>query len=60
MKNLSLGERYKLQIRGEVFNAANHPNFASPSSQVNTPSAGTIGSTITTSRQIQLGMKLTF
>jgi hypothetical protein len=60
MKNLNFGERYKLQIRGEVFNAANHPNFASPNSQVNTPSAGTIGSTVTTSRQIQLGMKLTF
>ncbi len=60
MKNLRFGERYNLQIRGEAFNIANHPNFASPNSQVNTPSAGTITSTVTTSRQIQLGMKFTF
>jgi hypothetical protein len=60
MKNFRFAERFNLQVRGEVFNAANHPNFASPSSQVNTPSAGAINSTVTTSRQIQLGMKLTF
>jgi hypothetical protein len=60
LKNFRFGERYNLQVRGEVFNAANHPNFAGPNSYINTPSAGTIGSTTTTSRQIQLGMKLTF
>ncbi|HEY7306873.1 MAG TPA: carboxypeptidase regulatory-like domain-containing protein [Bryobacteraceae bacterium] len=60
MKNFRFAERYGLQVRAEVFNAANHPNFAGPTSQVNTPSAGAINSTVTTSRQIQLGMKLTF
>ena len=60
LKNFRFAERYNLQVRGEVFNAANHPNFAGPNSYINTPSAGTIGSTTTTSRQIQLGMKLTF
>jgi hypothetical protein len=60
MKNIRFRERYNIQLRGEVFNLANHPNFASPNSYVNTPSAGSIGSTTTTSRQIQIGAKLTF
>jgi hypothetical protein len=60
LKNFHLAERFQLQLRGEVFNAANHPNFAGPNSYVNTPSTGTIGGTTTTSRQIQVGAKLTF
>lgn len=60
MKNIRFRERYNIQLRGEVFNLANHPNFASPNSYVNTPSAGSIGSTTTTSRQIQIGAKMTF
>ncbi len=60
LKNFRFAERYNLQLRGEIFNAANHPNFAGPNSYINTPSAGTISSTTTTSRQIQIGMKLTF
>ena len=60
LKNFRFAERTNLQVRGEVFNAANHPNFAGPNSYINTPSAGTISSTTTTSRQIQLGMKLSF
>jgi hypothetical protein len=60
LKNFRLAERFTLQLRGEVFNAANHPNFAGPNSQVNTPSAGSIGATTTTSRQMQLGAKLSF
>ncbi len=60
LKNFKLAERYNLQVRGEVFNIANHPNFAGPNSYINTTSAGTISSTTTTSRQIQLGAKFTF
>jgi hypothetical protein len=60
LKNLRFAERFTLQIRGEVFNAANHANFASPNSYINTPSAGTITATTTPSRQMQLGMKLSF
>jgi hypothetical protein len=60
LKNFKFAERYNLQVRGEVFNIANHPNFAGPNSYINTTSAGTIGATTTTSRQIQLGMKFTF
>ncbi len=60
MKNIQLGEHRNIQLRGEMFNAANHPNFASPNPYVNTPSAGSISSTTTTSRQIQIGAKFTF
>jgi hypothetical protein len=60
LKNFRFAERYTLQVRGEVFNIANHPNFAGPNSYVNTPSVGTIGATTTTSRQIQIGAKFTF
>ena len=60
MKNIRLRERSNIQLRGEVFNAANHPNFATPNPYVNTPSAGSISSTTTTSRQIQIGAKFTF
>ncbi|MGH9843562.1 MAG: TonB-dependent receptor [Blastocatellia bacterium] len=67
-KSFTLGEGRALQFRAEVFNLANHPNFAIPSGQIVftnaqsaiAPTAGRITSTVTTSRQIQLGLKLTF
>jgi outer membrane receptor protein involved in Fe transport len=67
-KSFPLGEDRALQFRAEVFNLPNHPNFAVPSGLVVftnaqgavPPAAGRITSTVTTSRQIQLGLKLTF
>jgi hypothetical protein len=64
-KNIPLKEGMNLQIRGEFFNALNHPNFGTPnaivfSSGTVSSTAGLITSTATTSRQIQFGMKLTF
>src|SRR5262245_26660804 len=67
-KSFSLGESRSLLFRAEVFNLPNHPNFAVPSGQIAftnaqgaiAPTAGRITSTVTTSRQIQLGLKLTF
>ena len=64
-KSIRLRERISAQFRGEVFNIANHANFASPnttvfSSGTISPSAGLISSTVTTSRQIQFGLKLIF
>jgi hypothetical protein len=64
-KTFRLRERISAQFRGEVFNVANRANFASPnttvfSSGTISPSAGLISSTVTTSRQIQFGLKLIF
>jgi hypothetical protein len=66
----ALGEGASLQFRVEVFNLLNHPNFAipaNPSVLGNAPpfgsineSAGAIAGTTTTSRQIQLALKLVF
>jgi len=63
-KNFKIRERATLQFRAEFFNALNHTNFGWPvittftSSSAVSPSAGLITSTLTTSRQIQLALKL--
>jgi hypothetical protein len=64
-KLFSLSERLNLQFRFEFFNLFNHTNFNAPNPVVYaaasggpSPTAGIITSTTTTSRQIQLGLKL--
>ncbi len=64
-KSIQLTERVGLQFRTEAFNTMNHANFASPNALVFSgtaisPSAGLITSTVTSSRQVQLGLKLIF
>jgi hypothetical protein len=64
-KNFPLTERASFQFRSEFFNVLNHANFASPNTTVFangavSASAGLITSTVTTSRQIQFGLKLIF
>jgi hypothetical protein len=60
-------ERFNLQFRAECFNVLNHPNFAVPDrttaqvfnqSLAALPNAGRLNSTSTSSRQIQLAVKL--
>jgi len=64
-KKLAISERLKLQFRAEFFNLLNHTNFNTPNPVVYaaatggpSPTAGVITSTATTSRQVQLGLKL--
>jgi hypothetical protein len=72
VKSLALGQQRRLELRVESFNLLNRPNFAVPSGRVAftgvaadgspivAPTWGRITSTVTTSRQIQLGLKFTF
>lgn len=67
VKRFPLGEERSLQFRAEFFNLFNHPNFDVPSARtiflsggVRAAGAGRITSTVTTSRQIQFGLKLIF
>ncbi|MDQ1470401.1 MAG: hypothetical protein QOJ99_1881 [Bryobacterales bacterium] len=64
-RTFAVRERLNLQFRSEFFNVLNHANFASPNpivfaNGVISSSAGLITSTVTTSRQIQFGLKLIF
>jgi hypothetical protein len=69
LKETRIFEGLNLQFRAEFFNLLNRANFNTPNlitavllpgstTPVESPSAGTITSTSTTSRQIQFGLKL--
>ena len=63
LKDTPLHEKASLQFRAEFFNLLNRTNFNTPNLVAFTPSgvsptAGVITSTATTSRQIQLALKL--
>jgi hypothetical protein len=68
-KQFMLAERKNLLFRAEIFNIFNHPNFGVPNAANRTAltsagelnaTAGAILNTVTTSRQIQFGLKLNF
>jgi hypothetical protein len=65
LKVTPVGEKIKVQFRGEFFNVLNRANFGTPNTvafsaagSAPAATAGVITSTATTSRQIQFGLKL--
>ena len=66
IKSVTISQRYRLQLRADVFNLFNHPNFGPPGNVVGSPTFGKISRTrlptgeAGSSRQIQLAMKLSF
>jgi Carboxypeptidase regulatory-like domain/TonB dependent receptor len=61
VKNIDFAERYRVQLRAEVFNVANHPNFSVPSSAISNPaSVGVISSVVNESRTMEFGAKFNF
>jgi len=65
-KMLTIGPRYRLQLRADAFDLFNHPNFGPPGNVVGSPAFGQISRTrlptgeAGSSRQIQLVAKLSF
>lgn len=58
-KEVPLREAYKLQLRAEVYNLLNHPNFNIPNRTAFTANFGSISSA-QDSRQFQFALKFTF
>jgi hypothetical protein len=60
LKDFSLYERFKMQLRGEFFNLPNHANWGAPGSNISVP--GSVGKITSRAeqRQIQFGLKILF
>jgi hypothetical protein len=59
-RNITLSqERYRVQFRAEAFNILNHTNFGAQTTLLGTPNV-LQSPTLTTSRQLQLGVKFVF
>lgn len=60
-KTTTIGERYRVLLRADVFNIANHPNFGVPSSSISNPaSVGVISSVVNENRTMEFGTKFSF
>jgi hypothetical protein len=60
VKNFEVAENRRLQLRTEFFNVSNHPNFGLPGRAFGGANFGVVSSTVTTERQIQLGLRYEF
>jgi hypothetical protein len=59
-RNIKILESHKLNIRLDAFNANNHPNYNTPSTNYLSPTTFGIITSAKTMRQLQLSMKYTF
>ncbi|MDX1981055.1 MAG: TonB-dependent receptor [Bryobacteraceae bacterium] len=60
MKNFRLNERMGLQVRWEVFNVTNSPTLADPDTNIESPDFGKVRATVSTPRQMQFAIRLSF
>ena len=58
--DFTLGEQRRLEFRWEMFNLTNTAQFGRPNLNVSLAQGGTITSTQTANRQMQLGLRLVF
>ena len=58
-RNFHLAEKLNLQLRGELFNAFNHPNYNLIGRIVNNPTFGIVQNELSP-RQIQLAAKFSW
>ena len=56
---IPIGERYRVQLRGEFFNVTNTPHFNNPAAALESPTFGVVNSAYG-ERRIQLGAKIEF
>jgi Carboxypeptidase regulatory-like domain/TonB-dependent Receptor Plug Domain len=59
-RTFHIHESINLAIRGDAFNAFNHPNFLNPNSAIGSSVAGVISGTNLDNRDMQLSAKLVF
>lgn len=59
-KTFNITERINLQLRVDMFNTLNHPNFAAPDSGVGDSTVGQVFSTSVDQRRMQFGLRLYF
>ncbi|MGH9722669.1 MAG: carboxypeptidase regulatory-like domain-containing protein [Bryobacteraceae bacterium] len=60
MKDFRISERYGVQLRWETFNVTNTPTLADPNVAVGNPDFGKVRSTVSTPRQMQFAVRLSF
>jgi len=60
IKNFSITEGIKFQLRGEFLNAFNHPQFGDPNTDPTSSNFGKVTSQSNLARNVQIGLKLIF
>ena len=60
VRQFTLAEKARFEMRGEFFNALNHTNLGTPNRFVNTSSFGSVTEPSTPGREIQLSARISF
>ena len=60
LKQFSISDRIKFELRGSFFNVFNHTTFAAPNSSIASSSTGTVSATLNGARQVELAGKVYF